>query len=317
MLTISRYTVADEEVWNAFVETSKNGTFLFGRRYMDYHRDRFTDHSLMVWLDHRLIALLPADIKGNTLRSHGGLTYGGLVTDRHMTTELALETFNGINSFLASTQQIDKVVYKPTPWIYHDVPAEEDLYALTNVCHARLSAREVSTAVSLPASIKISEQRRRGRNKAMRNGVEIKESQDLESFWTMLRDNLESRHHVAPVHPAEELELLARRFPRHIHLFTALKGEKLLGGTLVFDCGKVIHTQYIASTEEGKKLGALDLLFSTLVSEQYADHDYLDFGKSTEHQGTWLNKGLIHQKEGFGGRAVCYDTYEWDIKQQI
>lgn len=141
MLTISRYTAADEEVWNAFVETSKNGTFLFDRRYMDYHRDRFTDHSLMVWLDHRLIALLPADIKGNTLRSHGGLTYGGLVTDRHMTTELALETFNGINSFLASTQQIDKVVYKPTPWIYHDVPAEEDLYALTNVCHACLPAK--------------------------------------------------------------------------------------------------------------------------------------------------------------------------------
>ena len=40
---------------------------------------------------------------------------------------------------------------------------------------------------------------------------------------------------------------------------------------------------------------------------------YIDFGTSTEQGGTYLNEGLIKQKEGFGGRAVVYDTYELNI----
>ena len=40
---------------------------------------------------------------------------------------------------------------------------------------------------------------------------------------------------------------------------------------------------------------------------------YFDFGKSTERHGEYLNEQLIFQKEGFGGRAVCYDTYVWTV----
>ena len=56
MFEIRRYTEADKAAWDAFVAQSKNGTFLFFRDYMDYHRDRFDDHSLMFYLDGRLYA---------------------------------------------------------------------------------------------------------------------------------------------------------------------------------------------------------------------------------------------------------------------
>ena len=46
-LNIVRYTAEQKTVWDSFVATSKNGTFLFMRDYMDYHADRFADHSLM------------------------------------------------------------------------------------------------------------------------------------------------------------------------------------------------------------------------------------------------------------------------------
>ena len=36
---------------------------------------------------------------------------------------------------------------------------------------------------------------------------------------------------------------------------------------------------------------------------------YFDFGISTEQGGRYLNEGLVFQKEGFGARAVVYDTY--------
>ena len=42
------------DAWNHFVAQSKNGTFLLDRRYMDYHADRFEDHSLMVYRQGKL-----------------------------------------------------------------------------------------------------------------------------------------------------------------------------------------------------------------------------------------------------------------------
>ena len=34
--------------WDDFVRSSRNGTFLFERAYMEYHADRFKDHSLVI-----------------------------------------------------------------------------------------------------------------------------------------------------------------------------------------------------------------------------------------------------------------------------
>ena len=61
------------------------------------------------------------------------------------------------------------------------------------------------------------------------------------------------------------------------------------------------------------KCGALDLLFHQLIYDRYAQKRYFDFGISTEHGGQMLNEGLLFQKEGFGGRAVVYDTYEMEV----
>ena len=74
------------------------------------------------------------------------------------------------------------------------------------------------------------------------------------------------------------------------------------------------HVQYIASTDEGKELGAVDLLFLYLINNKFKNIRYFDLGTSVEQGGKYLNEGLLFQKEGFGGRAVVYDTYEMEIK---
>ena len=58
--TARRYTAEDAELWNEFVASAKNATFLFHRDFMDYHSDRFTDFSVLVFKDDALYALLPA-----------------------------------------------------------------------------------------------------------------------------------------------------------------------------------------------------------------------------------------------------------------
>lgn len=312
MFEVRKYDIADRQEWDSFIGKSKNGTFLFKRGYMEYHNDRFEDCSLLVYDNNKLRAVLPANVKDNILQSHGGLTYGGLISDGCMTTEAAMEMFSEINKYLLE-QGIEKVVYKPTPWIYHTLPAEEDLYAIIQVCGAKLISREISSTVYLPNRPKFSQLRRRCVNKARRNGIIVRESNDIATFWNILNANLEGRYGVSPVHTEKELSLLASRFPDSIKLFMAYDGEEALGGTLVFVMNEIVHTQYIAASPKGKTVGALDMVFDELINEEFSNYRFLDFGKSTEHHGIWLNKNLIHQKEGFGGRGVCYDVYEWNV----
>ena len=323
MITVTRYTPQKHQTWNEFVKQSRQGTFLFDRNYMDYHQDRFHDHSLMIYYKDKLYALLPAnevvsasnnEIPQKELVSHQGLTYGGLLTCNKMTAELTCETFEAIGNYLKQ-EGFSKLTYKAIPWIYHKIPSEEDLYALIHVGKASLSAREISTTILLQNKLRFSEQRRRGVNKAKKNSLIIRQSsqEDVFAFWNILNNNLQQKYHTRPVHSNEELQLLMSRFPENIIGYSVLKDEEVIAGTIIFISPQVIHTQYIGASEKGKEEGALDLLFDYLINQKKWNAPYFDFGKSTEDRGNYLNTNLIHQKEGFGGRGVAYDTYEWTL----
>ena len=156
-----------------------------------------------------------------------------------------MEAFGALNAWLRN-EGVRRVTYKAMPWIYHRLPAEEDLYALTQVCHARLLTREISSTILLQQPLRFTESRKSGLRKALREGLYMEESGDLAAFWQMLDDNLASRHHTHPVHSLDELHLLQGRFPQQIHLYLIYNKEKEpVGGTWVFDTGQVVHTQYI------------------------------------------------------------------------
>ena len=310
---IVRYTPAQLSEWNTFVSKSKNATFLFDRRYMDYHADRFEDYSLMVYYKSELYALLPANRVADTLYSHQGLTYGGLLMTSDSKTAVVRDAFVAVNNFLRQ-EGICRVIYKPIPWIYASLPSEEDLFALNNVCKAQVSSRDVATVVMLSHRLPLSELRRRCVKKAWKAGVEIREAQDCSVFWPLLEANLKRRYNARPVHSLEEITLLKSRFPQQIRLFVACKDGRVIGGTLLYICARTTKTQYISANEEGRRVGALDLLFTTLLDKCSENGmEYFDFGTSNRPENDDLNDSLIFQKEGFGGRAVCYDTYEYSL----
>lgn len=312
-----RYTPDSKALWDATVDASRNGTFLFRRDYMDYHKDRFADCSLLFLTDRgKCVACLPANFKAAERRveTHGGLTYGGLVCTSEVTTAMALD-------MLAAARETYRrmgaatFIYKPVPHIYHTYPCEEELYALFRA-GAVLSARAVSTAVDLTCARPLSTLRKRKAAKARRAGLIVDDCRTgdaeaaLADFWVILTDVLATRHHTRPVHTLGEASLLRSRFEEEMRLFVVRSPQgAVLAGCLAYVTPAVAHIQYIAAGSEGRACGALDLLFATLIDGRFAGRRYLDFGISTEQGGTLLNEGLIFQKEGFGGRAVCYDTY--------
>ena len=319
MINVRPYRGEDKALWDSFVRDSKNGTFLLERDFMEYHRDRFTDCSLMVWDDGKLIALLPANWEEatHTVWSHQGLTYGGLVMSNATTTRQAVDALAAIAHYCQDTMGARTLIYKAIPYIYSTQPSQEDLYALS-----RLNARKkwclASTAVKTSSPLRMRTLRQRCVKKALEADCYVErvgdgDTERLREYWHMLENVLHTRHNLNPVHSVEEILLLMERFPANIRLYDVRRGERMVAGCVVFETTRVAHVQYIAAGEEGRACGALDLLFKHLISERYKGMAYLDFGVSTEDRGRTLNEGLIFQKEGFGGRTVCYDTYEVNL----
>ncbi len=303
----------DQKEWDLFVKNSKQGTFLLERSYMDYHSDRFHDHSLMIYKNDKLYAILPGNEADHTFYSHQGLTYGGLITNSKATADDVCKVFAQINQYLKQ-QGFQKVIYKSVPRIYHQLPAEEDLYALFKECRAQICARNISAVIDLQHSLKWYNIRKQGAKKATSQGIRIEYSEDYNNFWEILSTNLMQTYHAQPVHTLEEIRMLHERFPENIKLYVALQEDgKMLGGTLLYITPQVVHTQYISASEEGKQKHALDALFLRLIQHEYKDCLFFDFGTSNEDGGKILNSSLIYQKEGFGGRGVVYDTYEWEL----
>lgn len=311
MIEIKRYVASDKEAWDDFLDKSKIDSFLFKRDFMDYHSDRFSDHSLMVYRKGKLEAVLPGNISDKIFYSHQGLTYGGLVSSTKLMVKDVLEIFSKLNKTLKA-EGVEEVIYKPTPHIYHKYPSEEDLYALFRLGADRIACN-ISSTIFQSSKIPFIESRKSGIRKAKRNGIVVTESNAYGDFWDILTHNLSERYGRGPVHTLLEITGLINKFPNNIKLYGAFLENKMLGGTLLFIMNSLVHIQYISANEIGKEIGALDLIFEKLINEAYVKYPIFDFGQSTEQNGHFLNEGLIFQKEGFGGRGITYESFKYRL----
>ncbi|HLV30638.1 MAG TPA: GNAT family N-acetyltransferase [Chitinispirillaceae bacterium] len=313
-MLIRRYTSTDKILWNDFVGKSKNGTFLLNRNYMDYHEDRFPDHSLLFFDDkNQLCALLPASSQDTVYVTHPGLTYGGFITDSRMTATCMLTLLNSLLEYLLSNN-FSILRYKTMPSIYHQLPAEEDRYALFRA-GAILFRRDVLSVLYNTPRPPYQLRRLRSIKKANNAGVSIGPSMAFEEFWKILTTNLETFHNVTPVHSVKEISMLAQRFPDNIKLYTAQYNNSIEAGVVVYESARVAHFQYNATSSKGRKNGALDILIDHIIRNIYRDKPFIDFGISNENNGSLLNIGLVTQKEGFGARTIVHDYYELSVSE--
>ncbi len=288
---------------------SKNGTFVFLRDYMEYHRERFEDHSLLLYRKGRLIALLPANVQGTEVHSHGGLGYGGIISDSRMKTVLMVEVFSAVAAYYRNLG-LTKLLYKAIPHIYHQSLAEEDLYALFKA-KAVLYRRDVASALEIGNRMNAYSRKRKWQlTKAQKNGISVKCTSDFEQFMVIEQDLLQQKYNTRPTHTAAEIAYLANLFPNNIKLYAAYAQEEMLGGIVVYETATVAHCQYMATTAKGRAASAMDVLIDYLLRHEYPHKKYLNFGISTEQQGQYLNEGLVEHKESFGARAVAHDFYE-------
>ena len=322
MWEIRRYDPRQREEWNAFIEKARNSTFLFSRHYMDYHADRFSDHSLMAYRKGKLMAVLPANRSGNILYSHQGLTYGGWVwahagldaTDIFHLWRLWMEC--------CKAEGITKIVYKPLPYIYSEMPSGEDLYMLF-LTGAGIVSTDISSAIDLDSNPGFDKLQRRHLKSAISEfevaTISADDGEGVGEFHRLLCRCLEERHGCAPVHSLEELRLLMDSFPEEILIWAAINGsEEIEAAICVYNTGMCAHCQYIATSPEGRERNALSVVVDAMI-EYYGDTGtrYFDFGISNEEGGKLLNPGLNRQKTSYGGSGVAYQKYEINVASAL
>jgi len=313
-IEIEPYSPSHLDQWNDLCEMARNGLFIFDRRYMDYHSDRFSDDSALVYCNGKLIAVFPAAREGeNTVVSHSGLTFGGVVLIPDVRTQQTIAIVSQLVDYYKNAG-VSRLIIKPVPAVFNKYPSGDLDYALWRSGFS-LFRRDLSSVLPLDCPLPFNASKRRCLKKAINAGMVIREDNIFE-FYGLLSDVLNDMHGVSPVHSLHELELLFSRFPSNIALKAAYLNEKLLAGAIIFKYSHVWHTQYLANSGGGRKVGALDFVISSLIDEaRSADCSFISFGTSTRDEGRTLNEGLVWQKESFGARGITHDYYFRDLNK--
>ncbi|MDN3492605.1 GNAT family N-acetyltransferase [Winogradskyella bathintestinalis] len=310
---VTIYKSTKQDTWNNFALKSNQDTFLFQREFMDYHSHTFRDFSLMVYKKNKLIALLPANLVENSVFSHQGLTYGGLIYANALKTTEFIQVFKVILRFL-NENEITHFTIKELPTIYlHNTTNHSMAYILFKI-KAELLRTDLHSVVDLNYK-SYSNSRKEGVKRGVKAGLKVEESDNFETFWNeILIPNLEAKHNVKPVHNLEEISLLKSRFPNQIRQFNVLANDKIVAGTTIFETENVAHCQYISGNEDKNELGSLDFLHHHLIENIFGEKSFYDFGTSNINLGQQINKGLLFWKEGFGARSIPQRFYKIETK---
>ncbi len=305
--------------WNVFIKSAKSATFLFDRNFMDYHSDRFDDHSLIIYDEKEdILACFPANqVNENEIISHQGLTYGGIAIRESEKLQVHIRVFYSILRYY-HTIGFSIIRIKIIPRFYNNYQTDEIDYCMF-IFKAKLYRRDTSICIDRSLKINFSKNILRDASNAEKDAIFIKEEEDFSDFWSQaLIPNLSVRYGVKPVHSLDDIVLLKSRFKEEIKLFSVYSNQKkLLAGTILFISNNVVHCQYIAATDDGRKTNALTYLFVCLTKDYFKDRRYFDFGIVNENQGRVLNQGMLLWKQRLGGSPFSQDFYEIETKNLV
>lgn len=294
-LRVERYNEASKTAWDDFVSRLEAHSILFYRDFMDYHKDRFEDFSLMVFQGKKLLSILPANIdKEGTVHSHQGLSYGGLLFKPNSSFKLRLAQFAALMRFLSSNA-IKELFLKNIPSCYRTDNSDMLVF---DWAEAELHRTDIYSYVPKGSYTVPNRNRSRQLEKAKSQGLEVRKTASFDEFWNgILTPNLKNRFTVNPVHTLEEIGYLSEKFENELLLYGVYQKDTMRAGIVLFIHRGVVHAQYSAG-DDNRDDGSLDFLLDHVI-KKYNINKVFSFGTSSENQGSLINSGLLYWKESF------------------
>ena len=318
MFTLHRYINQNESRWDQFVSSGNNGTLFHLRKFLNYHpKDRFQDHSILIEKKQNLFSVLPAAeliVDGKIiLVSHPGSTVGSFVVPENlsiadaMSMSEALVTYVKENNFSGIRITLPPTLYQRRLSNYMDFSFFKQGFTY--------SKRDVTSILFLEDSLdknlaKFKSSHLRAVRNAQEKGVTVCQSNDFDSFYHILEQNLNIRHGVSPTHTLAELKNIHALFPDRVNLFAAFVKDVMVAGVVNFVVNDhVVLAFYISHDEAYQEFRAVNLLFYSIFdwAIQQGFRIY-DFGTFTVNEEP--NMGLGRFKENFGASGIFRDTIE-------
>ena len=318
MITVKRHSKNNKVLWDSFVKNANNGTIFHLRKFLSYHpKGRFIDHSIEFYKKNRLFSVFPAtesNINGkNLLVSHPGSTVGSFVVPESASISDSLELIEVLIDY-AKKNKLEGVRLTIPPIFYQNKASNYIDYALLRNGFKYLK-REVTSSLFIENNVeanlsKFKPSHARAVRKAKEIGIETKVSQDVKSFYSILKENLKIRHGVSPTHTIQELYDLIELFPNSINIFGAFYNGEMIAGVLNFIIkDDVVLAFYISHNEKFQELRPLNILFYSIfewcVKEKIKVYDFGIFTVNGEP-----NMGLGRFKENFGASGIFRDTFQ-------
>lgn len=295
--TVKLYEKNDFQVWNAFIGSAKNATFLFHRDFMEYHSDRFQDYSMMVFEEGKLVSVIPTNKVENKVFSHQGLTYGGFVFGESLSIDEINNIVTVVLEFLKNNEVVEFVI-KEIISIYNGLG---DFTSILKLNGFEVFTSKTNLAVDFKSDFKISKSKLKHFKRISSIGLEIKKEDDLSAFWNLvLIPRLQQKFNSKPVHSIDEITFLKEKFANNIFQYNVYLEDEILAGITIFKTDKVVKSQYGAITESGEKYRALDYLYINLINEYSNKFDFFDMGTVDDDSELGYNVGLLNQKRELG-----------------
>lgn len=325
-IDVVRYSETYKEKWDKFVLTnSVNGSFLQSRAFLEYHKDRFLDHSLLFLRGGNIIAVCPAceinEDGKKSFYSHLGSTFGGIVLGKE---------YYGITNAMGCVEALDEYL-KNNGFNFVLVKCQNEIFSTEN-CNVLdymfyrngySNYDELSFAVdfsNLKDGDVVMNFKSKTRNlyrTSLKNNLELRDlstKEEIDDFYKILCKSLE-KYETKPVHSLDELyELYFDRLPSYIRFYGVYSEGKMISGSMVFILNNVFHTQYLAADPECLYLKPMDFMDGSLIIKAHEEgFKYFSFGISTEDHGHYLNENLAKFKEGFGTSFYINKTFYKNI----
>ncbi len=311
-IQVLKYHPSQKSQWDQMVENSVNGTFIHKRDYMEYHADRFADHSLMIYQGHKLIGILPAHAEHNILISHNGLTYGGWIWKENFTPDESEEIWRHVLQYL-NNKGFEKLLMKEIPLFYYKFLTEKNRMVYDHFGEIKKKTIFWFIDTRKPIEKLLNRNRRRSLAQAQGKKIKIEPSGAWDVFWSILEKNLKVRHQAKPVHSLQEMKYLVSKFPRHIQLYLGYLDEEPVVGSVIYKKKKVWHFQYLSvlpGLSENRFM--VDYLVWELIRKAYNnDYDFIGLG-AAESKGQ-PDQNLVYWKYSFGAEPMAQFLWEFNV----
>ncbi len=292
-MEVIRYHESWRASWDSFIMKSKNGMFQFLRSFLDYHGNKFSDHSLIFMEKDRVVACLAGHQVDDCYHSHKGLSYGGLVTNIENISQLQL-LIGAMEGYLTA-QGFKNYNLRVLPGFMH--PINESLHYLLLENGASMTNYRLTMLVNLHEEITYSSTINRKIKKYANSHSTVGLTKDLPAFYQHLADGLNNKYQVSPLHTLEELQLLQTLFPDHLECWEVIIDGEFAAGCILFMDRNWVKLQYLFSAESNASTLLLHQLYSIKGRFQY-----FDLGSSNSLDQHKLNVGNHQFKHFVGGR---------------